>query len=83
MCLFIIHRIFRNGNIILHNSNGSFSAEKYEWAREVLLQADEKKLPAYLTTEHLFMEMRDGGATCVLHTDYSRGGNDDPWRYQG
>jgi len=63
----------------------TYETQKEIWALEVLQQAEvDKKLPAYLTENHLHLEMKDGGATCVLHTDdkfYSK--KDDPWRLMG
>ena len=60
----------------------TYQTEKVQWATEVLEQAETGQLPAYLTLNHLFEEMRNGGTDCVLHTDYDRGPNDDPWRYR-
>lgn len=60
----------------------TYQTEKVQWATEVLEQAETGQLPAYLTLNHLFEEMRNGGTDCVLHTDYDRGPSDDPWRYR-
>lgn len=60
----------------------TYQTEKVQWATEVLEQAETGQLPAYLTLDHLFEEMRSGGMDCVLHTEYDRGPGDDPWRYR-
>ena len=60
----------------------TYQTEKYQWAMEVIEQSETGQLPAYLTLNHLFEEMRNGGTDCVLHTDIDRGPNDDPWRYR-
>ena len=60
----------------------TYQTEKYQWAMEVIEQSETGQLPAYLTLYHLFEEMRNGGADCVLHTDIDRGPGDDPWRYR-
>lgn len=60
----------------------TYQTEKVQWATEVLEQAETGQLPAYLTLNHIFEEMRNGGTDCVLHTDYDRGPSDDPWRYR-
>lgn len=39
-------------------------------------------LPAHLTLEHQYLEMRENGAVCVLHTTYDHKGNDDPWKWR-
>ena len=64
-----------------YNENGFSDEAKQQWALEVLQQADSGTLPAHLSLNHLYLEMKDGGATCVLHTDdnyYSS--KDDPWK---
>lgn len=38
--------------------------------------------PAHLTLEHQYLEMKDNGAVCVLHTTYDHRGNDDPWKWK-
>ena len=59
-----------------------YDPEKYDWAMEVLEQAESGRLPIYLTTDHIYEEMRNGGNECVLHTVYQGGPGDDPWRYR-
>ncbi len=72
------------GQYDFHRTEGAYSDEKFEWALEVLLQAETGRLPTYLTTEHVYLEMRDGGNDCVLHTEYDKNKTtDDPWRYRG
>ena len=72
------------GQYAFHQTEGTYSTEKFEWALEVLLQAETGRLPAYLTAEHVYLEMRDGGNDCVLHTEYDKNKTtDDPWRYRG
>ena len=70
----------QDGQYAYHDKDGTYSEEKFEWALEVLKQADTGKLPAYLTVNHVYIEMRDNGKSCVLHTTYDRKGNDDPWK---
>lgn len=50
---------------------------------ELLKQLHNGVLPAHLTVKHRFLEMRDNGAVCVLHTEFNGGRNDDPWRWRG
>lgn len=72
------------GQFDYHQTEGAYSAEKFQWAKEVLEQAESGKLPARLTPQHLWQEMKDGGKDCVLHTSYNfYTGNDDPWWYLG
>ena len=62
-----------------HDHGDTFNQEKYLWAMEVLEQADTGMLPAYLSLDHIVLEVRNGGNDCVLNTE---SGNDQ-WRYQG
>ena len=62
-----------------HDHSDTFSQEKYLWALEVLEQAETGMRPAYLTMDHVMLEVRNGGNDCVLNTE--RG--DDQWRYMG
>ena len=39
--------------------------------------------PSDLTIKHIYLEMRDGGNDCVLHTAYDHSGNDNQWRWPG
>ena len=49
---------------------------------EVLRKLESGVLPAHLTLEHQYLEMKDDGAVCVLHTTYNHRGNDDPWKWK-
>jgi len=70
------------GQYDYHSKSGPYSTEKLEWAKEVLAEMEAGKLPRYLTMEHQYLEMRDGGSDCVLHTCWEFNTmNDDPWRY--
>lgn len=71
----------QTGQYAFHNPYGVYNDEKVEWAREVYEQAYDGKLPTGLTLEHQFLEMRNNGSVCVLHTSYDfYTNNDDPWR---
>jgi len=61
-----------------HDHNDTYNQEKYLWALEVLEQADTGMMPAYLTQNHVMLEVRNGGNDCVLNTEKG----DDPWRYR-
>ena len=63
-------------------SAATYSTEKYRWAMEVLVQAETGRLPTYLTPDHIYEEMRNGGNDCVLHTVYKAGPGDDAWKYR-
>jgi len=60
----------------------TYSTEKYGWAMEVLQQAETGALPKGLTANHLYLEMKDAGRVCILHTDPEHGYSDDQWRYK-
>lgn len=71
----------QTGQYAFHSPGGAYEEKKFNWAMEVLEQAYADMLPAYLTLDHQFLEMRDGGADCILHTNWQfYTGNDDPWR---
>ena len=56
---------------------------RHEKAVELLKKLHEGVLPSHLTVNHLYLEMRDDGAVCILHTVYpGQKGLDDPWRYK-
>ena len=56
---------------------------RHEKAVELLKKLHEGVLPSHLTVNHLYLEMRDDGAICILHTVYpGQQGLDDPWRYK-
>ena len=64
-----------------HDPEGTYSKQKVEWATEVFEQAYDGELPPGLTLEHQFLEMRNDGAVCVLHTTFDfYTNNDNPWR---
>lgn len=73
----------QDGQYDFYDTKGVYTEEKFEWAKSVLEQAESGKLPSFLTVGHLYLEMKDGGADCVLHTSFEKNGADDPWRYRG
>ena len=74
----------QTGQYAFHSPGGAYEEKKFNWAMEVLEQAYTDKLPAYLTLEHQFLEMRDGGSDCILHTNWQfNTSGDDPWRWRG
>ena len=74
----------QTGQYAFYDPDGIYGEQKYKWAREVIEQAYTNKLPAYLTLEHQFLEIRNGGEDCILHTNWQFNTmNDDPWRWRG
>lgn len=74
----------QTGQYAFYDPDGAYGEQKFKWAREVIEQAYTDKLPAYLTLEHQFLEMRNGGEDCILHTSWQFNTmNDDPWRWRG
>ena len=64
-----------------HDPESTYNQQKVEWATEVFEQAYDGELPAGLTLDHQFLEMRNNGSVCVLHTTFDfYTNNDDPWR---
>lgn len=64
-----------------HDPESAYNKQKVEWATEVFEQAYNGELPAGLTLEHQFLEMRNNGSVCVLHTNFDfYTNNDNPWR---
>ena len=74
----------QTGQYAFYDPDGAYGEQKYKWAREVVEQAYTDRLPAYLTLEHQFLEMRNGGEDCILHTSWNFNTmSDDPWRWRG
>ena len=74
----------QTGQYAFYDPDGAYGEQKFKWAREVIEQAYTDRLPAYLTLEHQFLEMRNGGEDCLLHTNWQFNTmNDDPWRWRG
>ena len=73
----------QTGQYAFHSPGGAYEEQKFKWAMEVMEQAYADMLPAYLTLEHQFLEMRDGGEVCILHTNWQfNTSSDDPWRFR-
>ena len=73
----------QTGQYAFYDPDGTYNAQKVQWAKEVLEEAYDGQLPRYLTLEHQFLEMRNGGEDCILHTCFDFNTmNDDPWRYR-
>lgn len=73
----------QTGQYAFHNPSGAYSVQKKEWAMEVLEQAYADQLPRYLTLEHQYLEMRNDGEVCILHSCWNFNTIDDePWRYR-
>lgn len=73
----------QTGQFAFYDPSGTFNAQKKAWAMEVLEQADKNELPPYLTLDHQFMEIRNGGEVCILHSCWDFNTiSDEPWRYR-
>jgi len=74
----------QTGQYAFHDPDGTYNSDKLDWGREVFQEAYSGALPQGLTLEHQFLEMRNNGAVCVLHTSYDfYTSKDDPWSYPG
>ena len=72
----------QTGQYDFFNPNAPIDEGRRTKTVELLRKLHSGILPAHLTLEHQYLEMKDDGAVCVLHTTYDHRGNDDPWRYK-
>lgn len=63
------------------NENLVASAHDQELAAEIWNMIDKRILPAGLTMDHLYGEVRDGGNDYVVRNEYEKTGATDYWRY--
>ena len=73
----------QKGQYDFWSENNKIDNTKFQKAKEFLTEFYDGYIPADLSKDHVYIEMRDGGNDCVLHTQYGGGKNDDPWRYHG
>jgi len=73
----------QTGQYAFYDPDGPYNTQKYEWAKEVLEQAYTDQLPRYLTMDHQYLEMRNNGDVCILHSCWNFNTiNDEPWRWR-
>ena len=72
----------QSGQYTFWDENAMVDEASHKKCVELLRQFYSGVLPAHLTLKHQFLEMRDNGATCILHTTYDHRGSDDPWRWK-
>lgn len=68
------------GQVDWYDETNMISETDHQIAVRALRMAHDGRLPAGLTLQHLYGEMRDNGADYVLRTKYIKTPDDDYWR---
>lgn len=69
------------GQYEFYSSSNMINEADRELARKILNVFYSGVIPQDLTVNHLYLEMRENGNDCVLHTSYNGKGSDNTWRW--